>query len=220
MKDIDLSGNKLASSMSLSFVPIRGKKPEEKQEAKKTVSTIGPEELEKQLKELYKTLEPSTLTTQITSLAQKATPKDFLNVFFRTFHDATIDIVKQRIPIIRILFESKFISDDVFLIRFSFAMTKIGDYDSPNLPQYMAQIYLDYMSIIEKAKLTDINLPDKVPEEYMADLIYDACIELLNKAQDLVKTDYLVLASRLTEKDVELFKDKLKEWKETSFKKE
>jgi len=148
-------------------------------------------------------------------LAPKATPKDFLNVFFKTFHDATIDVVKLRIPIIRILFENKVIADDEFLRRFSFAMAKTYDYDSPNLPQYMAQIYLDYMSIIEKAKLTDITLPDKVPEEYMADFIYDACIALLEKTQDLVETEYMGLASRLTEKDVYLFKDKLKEWKET-----
>jgi len=214
MKVVDLPNNK---PTNMSYFPIRIKKSEDTQETKKSVPTIGLEELESLMTEFYKNLDLATMTPQIINLAQKTKNKDFLNVFFKTFHDAKIETVQKRIPIIRILFENKVIDADEFLKCFSFAMSKLYEYDLPNLPGYMAQIYLDYMSIFEGVKLTDIRLPEEVDEDYIADCIYDNCIDFVRRVQELSKSDYLGLTDRL-EKDLDLFEKKVKDWKVTCLK--
>jgi len=141
-------------------------------------------------------------------------------VFFKNFHDAKKETVLERIPIIKFLLENKHISEDDFIGRFSFAVSKSVEFDSPNLPEYMARIFLDYASIFPNAKLTNLNL-EEVSEDYMVDLLSDFCSDLTRKLAELVKTEqYAGLADRFNEAEILSFKEYIENWKEKALKKE
>jgi len=206
---------------SVSFKVKRGKKEQDSQsqETKTKIASVNAEELEKLMKELFASLDAANLTAQVTLLHSKAITKDFLNVFFRTFHDAKMDEVKERIPIIKVLLESKAISADEFLQRFTFAMIKGPDYDSPNLPSYMAQIFADYLRTCDKAKLSDVVLPVNVAEDYLIDMIGDFYSAFLKKLQELIRSD-ADLSSKVDATEIATFEKKLEDFKTINLKKE